>query len=171
MFWPVVVLGGLVGLGVVLWAVGAMLPVHQNLRRQITLKRSPEEVFAVLDDLDRMPSWNTSVTKVERLPDENGKEVTRQTMNGHVVMTVITAERVPPSRLVRRTRDEGDHFEGAWIYDIAAQPGGCRVVLTEDSDVKSAMFRVMSRIFGQTKYMDQHLIDLGRRFGETVDVR
>ncbi len=42
--------------------------------------------------------------------------------------------------------------------------------LTEVAEFKNPLFRVMTKIFGQTKYMDQHLEDLAKKFGETAKV-
>jgi hypothetical protein len=43
-------------------------------------------------------------------------------------------------------------------------------VLTEVAEFNNPLFRVMTRIFGQTKYMDEHLEDLTKKFGETATV-
>ena len=55
--------------------------------------------------------------------------------------------------------------------DLVPQFVGARVVLTEVAVFKNPLFRVMTRIFGQTKYMDEHLQDLAKKFGETAHVR
>jgi len=47
---------------------------------------------------------------------------------------------------------------------------GSKIVLTEVVEFKTPLFRVIARIFGQTKYMDEHLEDLAKKFGETATV-
>ncbi len=42
--------------------------------------------------------------------------------------------------------------------------------LTEVAEFKNPLFRVMAKIFGQTKYIDEHLEDLAKKFGETAQV-
>lgn len=66
--------------------------------------------------------------------------------------------------------DEGGPFADSWTYDISPNDGGSRVVLTEVASFKNPLFRVMARVFGQTKYLDEHLEDLARKFGETASV-
>ena len=83
-------------------------------------------------------------------------------------MTIITAESAPPHHLVRALGDATGPFVGSWTYEISSADGGSRVVLTEVAEFKNPLFRVMTRIFGQTKYMDEHLEDLAKKFDETA---
>lgn len=149
--------------------IGYALPAKTTISRSITLKQSPEAVFAVLADLPHLAEWNRNTEKVEMLPPINGKEASRQTFKGGMTMTIVTAESAPPHRLVRAMGDGGGPFIGSWTYEIS--PAGSRVVLTEVAEFKNPFFRIMTRIFGQTKYMDEHLEDLAKKFGETVTVR
>lgn len=48
----------------------------------MTLKQTPDAVFALLTDLPNMPKWNRNLEKVETLPPIDGKEATRQTFKG-----------------------------------------------------------------------------------------
>jgi len=56
-------------------------------------------------------------------------------------------------------------------YEITPTADGCNVALTEKSEIKNPIFRLMVRIFGPTKYIDEHLVDLAKHFGETGTVR
>ena len=168
----IVRLFGIVVLVVLLALVaGFALPAHHRLTRTIRLKQTPEAVFAVLADLPKMPSWNHGVKKVEMLPPINGKEASRQTLAGNMVMTVITTESLAPTRLVRTVGDASAPFSGSWIYDISATDDGTQIALTEDSTVPNPIFRLLVKISGPTKYIDEHLVDLGMRFNETVTPR
>ena len=62
-------------------------------------------------------------------------------------------------------------FNGSWTYEIASLPEGSQVSLTERSEVSSPIFRLMMKVFGPTKYMDNHLADLAQHFGETATIR
>ncbi len=66
--------------------------------------------------------------------------------------------------------DEGGPFAGSWTYDISPHDGGSRVVRTEVANFRNPLFRVMARVFGQTKYLDENLEDLAGKFGETASV-
>jgi hypothetical protein len=56
------------------------------------------------------------------------------------------------------------------LRDFADRYGLEGRVLTEVAEFNNPLFRVMTRIFGQTKYMDEHLEDLTKKFGETATV-
>ncbi len=150
--------------------IGYFLPAKTTISRSITLKQPPAAVFAVLADVRRMAEWNRNTEKVEMLPPVDGKEATKQTFKGGMVMTIITAESEPPNHLVRQLGDDSGPFVGSWTYEISPADGGSRVVLTEVAVFKNPLFRVMTRLFGQTKYMDEHLEDLAKKFGETAHI-
>ncbi len=154
----------------VTFLVGYALPAQKTISRTINLQQTPEAVFAVLADVLRMAEWNRNTEKVEMLPSVGGKETTRQTFKGGMTMTIITTESVPPRRLVREMGDDGGPFAGSWTYEISPNDGRSRVVLTEVATFRNPLFRVMIRVFGQTKYMDEHLEDLAKRLGETAKI-
>ena len=168
MKWLARIFGFLLLVIVLLLAFGFMLPAHHKLTRTITLKRSPDAVFAVLADLPNMPAWNHALTRVEMLTPIDGKEASRQTLDGHMVMTIVTSESIPPTRLVRTVAETSAPFSGSWIYEISATANGSQVALTEDSTVPNPIFRLLVKISGPAKYLDEHLVDLGKHFGETV---
>lgn len=147
------------------------IPAHQTHTRTTTLKQTPEAIFALLTDLPNFPKWNRNMEKIEMLPPIDGKEATRQTFKGNMTMTIITSESTPPKHLVRSMGDIGGPFEGSWTYEITPKADGSQIVLTEQMTMNNAFFRLMAKLFGQTKYMDEHLEDIGKHFGETAVVR
>ncbi len=147
------------------------IPAHQTHMRTTALKQTPDAVFMLLTDLPNFPKWNRNMTKIEMLPPVNGKEATRQTFKGNMQMTIITSESTPPQHLVRSMGDIGGPFEGSWTYEISPTADGSQIVLTEQMTMNNAFFRLMARLFGQTKYMDEHLEDMAKHFGETAVIR
>ena len=164
----IVIIAALIG---ATFLVGYALPAKTTISRSTTLKQSPEAVFAVLADLPHLPEWNRNTEKVEMLTPLDGKEVSKQTFKGGMVMTIITTESVAPHHLVRAIGDNAGPYVGTWTYEISAGDGGSKIVLTEVAEIKNPLFRVMTRIFGQTKYIDEHLQDLAKKFGEGATVR
>lgn len=150
------------------WVIGYTTPAHHVLTRTITVKQTPENIFSLLADLPNMPSWYRGVKKVEMLPPTDGKETSLQTMDGDMVMTVVTSESSPPNHLVRTIGDNKAPFSGSWIYEITSTPDGTKVSLTEDATVPNPLFRFMMKIFGPSKHLDEHLVDLAKHFGETA---
>jgi hypothetical protein len=153
------------------FCIGYLLPAKTTHTRSIVLKVKPEAVVAALADVQHMADWNRNTEKVEMLPSTNGKDTTRQTFKGGMKMIIITTESQPPTHLVRDLGDKSGPFAGSWTYEIAPNDGGSQVALTEIGIFKNPLFRVMARVFGQTKYIDEHLEDLARKFGETASVR
>ena len=111
------------------------------------------------------------MVKIEMLPPVDGKETTHQTFKGSMAMTIVTSESTPPSRLVRSMCDIGGPLEGSWTYEITPTANGTKVVITEDSTMKQPFFRLMSKLFGETNYIDEHLEDMAKKFGETAAIR
>src|ERR1700716_2184032 len=143
------------------------IPAHQTHIRTTALKQTPEAIFALLTDLPNFPKWSRNMVKIEMLPPVDGKEATRQTFKGNMQMTIITSESTPPKHLVRSMGDNSGPFEGSWTYDISPTADGSQIVLTEQMTMNNAFFRLMAKLFGPTKYMDEHLEDMARHFGET----
>ncbi|MGZ5564331.1 MAG: SRPBCC family protein [Chthoniobacterales bacterium] len=157
-------------------AVGACLyafslPENTTHTRTIALKQSPDAVFALLTDMPNLPKWNRNMEKVEMLAPIDGKEATREYFKGKMQMTVITSESTPPTHLVRTIGDNNTPFSGSWTYEIKPANGGSEVTLTEKSHIKNPFFRLMIKIFGATKYMDEHLQGMAEHFGETATIR
>ncbi|CAN5566709.1 hypothetical protein BH20VER3_BH20VER3_10910 [soil metagenome] len=171
MKWLLYIVGCIAVLIGLIFLVGYALPAQTTITRSVTLKQPPEAVFAALADVQQMADWNRNTEKVELLPPVNGKEATKQTFKGGMTMTIITTESHPPKHLVRTLGNDSGPFAGSWTYEISpAEGGGSRVALTEVARFENPLYRVMTRIFGQTKYIDEHLEDLAKKFGETVNV-
>ena len=172
MKWILRILSLVVILILLVLIIGLALPEHTTHTRTITLKQPPEKVFAALADVASMPTWNRNLEKVEMLPPIDGKETTRQIFKGGMEMTIITVESLPPAHLVRELGEGNGPYSGSWTYGITPIPGGgSQIALTEQSNVPNPFFRVMVRLFGPTKYMDEHLEDLAKHFGETATIR
>jgi hypothetical protein len=170
--WTARVLGiVIVSLAIVI-ALSFALPAQMKDTRVIILKQTPEKVFAVLSDVEKLPTWNRNLKTIKILPPIDGKEATKQTSKDGTTMTIVTTESLAPTHLVRVAREVSSNaFSGSWTYDITPTADGCEVALTEKSDIKNPIFRLMVRVFGLTRYIDQHLVDPAKHFGETPTLR
>lgn len=173
MKWILIAAGVLVVFVVLLFLVGALIPKQHSYTRGVRLRQTPDAVFSLLADVENMPKWSRNVLAVEKLPPVDGHEATRQTMRGSSMpMTIVTTESTRPSRLVRTIGgDKHVFFSGSWTYDITTTPEGCQVRLTEDAEISMPVFRLLAKLFGPTKYLDEHLLDLGTKFGETPTIQ
>ena len=175
MKYALIVLAVLVGLVLIVVAVGAMLPVAHRASRQITLRQPAESVFAVINDPASFPAWRYKVKrskelKVEILPDQNGHRMFRETgADGKILYEVESV--VPNKRLVTRIADPSLPFGGKWTYEILPNGDSTTLRITEDGEVYNPVFRFVSRyILGHQATIDQYLGDLSKRFGEQVPI-
>lgn len=172
MKWVVRLVSAVIALVVVAIAISFTLPAQSSHTRVIVLKQTPEAVFAVLSDVQKFPSWNRNLEKVETLPPIDGKDATKQTFRGGMTMTVVTTESLAPTHLVRTLRDvSGNTFSGSWNYEITPTNEGCEVALSEKANLKNRLSRLRVWLLGSTRYVDQHLVALAKHFDEKPIIR
>jgi hypothetical protein len=155
----------LVGLTGVVALVGWLLPVGHTATRSATIARPTADVYASIADVAAYPQWWSDISRVEMLPAEPGAMRFREhTSSGPVVMEVVEA--APPHRFVTRIADPGQPFGGTWTFELAPEPAGTRLPITERGEVYNPIFRFMSRfVFGQTGTMERFLRALSARLG------
>jgi hypothetical protein len=122
--------------------VGRSLPIGHVASRAATFRRTPEEVWAAINDPALLSSRGVGDMKFE------------------------TVESLPPKLLVRRVVGEND-FGGTWTCDIASSPDGSTLTITENGEIYNAFFRFVSRfIIGHHRTIDGTMAALRKRFGE-----
>jgi hypothetical protein len=157
----------LVIVGLVL-VIGAMLPRQHRATREITLNRSPREIYSVARDFGSAPSWRRNLLQVEWPDPANGlvrfREVSK---DGSVTYEIV--EDTPGEKLITRIVDRDLGYSGSWTYEFSPAEKGTCVRITEDGEVSNILFRFVSRfVFGQTSTIDSYLRALGGKFGENV---
>lgn len=167
-----IVLGGLVAvlaaILLVLHVVGSRMDPDHEFACTLRLKRPPEEVFRVLDDVAAWPSWDRGVAKVEMLPPTEGRETCRMHIGGNA-MILETTRREPPRVLERTIRDAGKHrfFSGSWLHEVSPDGAGCAVRVTERGTIHMAIPRFLARRLSDPRtYLKRHLRVLAAKFGE-----
>jgi hypothetical protein len=162
----VTVLGVLVLLIGILALIGSQLPKNHVASRSIFLRKSPQDIYAVIRDFASMPKWRTDVKQVD-VEGSSGGPVYFREVGKHGTVNYELTEDVPAQRMVTRIRDTDLGYAGQWTYTLAAENGGTRVTIREDGEVSNVLFRFMSRyIFGQTSTIDSYLTSLANNFGE-----
>jgi len=127
----------LVGMVVLVVAIGFALPVKHVATRSVRLRRTPEEIWAVILN-----------------PPEDG-----------VRYEVVESE--PPRKLVRRIADRNLPYGGTWTYQIVPEDNGCSLIITENGEVYNPVFRFVSRfIMGHTATIDKYLKTVQAKPGE-----
>jgi len=157
----------IVGLIVIVIIIGALLPEKHVVARYISLHQKPEQVFALVSDVQIGASWRPEVQSVDILPSSDGHVHFRETMK-HGSITMLVLETRPPERLITQIA-KGLPFGGVWIMDVSPAPNGCRLNITERGEVYNPFFRFVSRfVLGYTNTMDTYLRNVAHKFGETA---
>lgn len=155
----VVLLVGLMAL------IGSRLPKNHVASRSIFLRKSPQDVYAVIRDFASMPKWRADVKQVDVEGSPGGPVYFRE-VGKHGTVNYELIEDVPAQRMVTRIRDTDLGYAGQWTYTLAVENGGTRLTITEDGEVSNVLFRFMSRyVFGQTSTIDSYLTSLANHFG------
>lgn len=76
----------------------------------------------------------------------------------------------PPRRMCTRVLDDDIPFGGTWTWELSPEEGGCRVRITEEGFVESAVLRYLARAAGHGVTMEEHLKALGQRLGEQTGI-
>lgn len=138
-------------------------PLHRERARTV-VPTSPETLWAVLTDLDAMPSWRQDLKAVERLPNGVGPVRWRET-DRHGTAAYEIAEARPPHRMVIRIADRPEGRE-RWIYDLWSRDGGTELRITEERTVSNPLVRALVTMFGADRTrIDGMARDLGHRLG------
>ena len=169
--WAGSILGILVFVMLVIIAVGTTLPINHMATCAAKIAAPQHAVWrAISDPVD--VAWRSDITGsavVQLTPSLRWRETDRY---GHSILY----ERVstePEHHLVNRIADPSLPFGGTWTYDVIPAPAirGTTVSIVENGEIYNPVFRFLSRFFiGYTQTMRQHLVDLGKDFGQNVTV-
>jgi uncharacterized protein YndB with AHSA1/START domain len=159
------VVGLVVVLAMVL-LVGSYLPVKHQVTREATFRATPAQLFALIRNVDDYPSWQKSVSKIEVLPDVDGKQRMRETNRGQAI-TYELRDIVPNQRMVSRIVDDKLPFGGSWTYELIPGQSADATTLriTENGEVYNPVFRFVSRfVMGHASTIDKYLEAVATRY-------
>ncbi|MCU0648422.1 MAG: SRPBCC family protein [Gemmatimonadaceae bacterium] len=149
---------------VLLLGVGMALPASHTASMTLDVAAPRERVWALIADVTHTNQWRPDITAIT---DVSSSPVrwTEVSSFGKTPFTLVEA--TAPSHQVTRVIDDGLPFGGTWTWRLDAQGTGTRVTITEAGVIRSAFFRIMSRIaFPPTKTMDGYLRALAAALGE-----
>jgi hypothetical protein len=160
------IVAGLLVLAGIIALIGSRLPKSHVASRSIHLRRSPQDVYAVVRDFDSAPKWREDLKRIE-VEAQPGGPVRYREEAKHGTVNYELVEDVPAQRMVTRILDTDLGYSGQWTYMFAPENDGTRVTIREDGEVSNVIFRFMSRyVFGQTSTIDSYLTSLAKHFGE-----
>jgi uncharacterized protein YndB with AHSA1/START domain len=161
--------GIVVGLVLVVWVVGSLLPRDHLSQMAIELVAPPDRVWALVSDVGGTARWRPEVKQVEIQPAAGGRvrfvETTRQ---GATPFEIVSQE--SPTRQVIRVVDDGLPFGGTWTWDLTRAGTGTRIMISEAGFIKNPVFRVVSRtFFPPTRVMNAYLRALAKELEEGAE--
>lgn len=169
MKWIVFVLVAIVALVLLVVLLGLTLPVGHVVSRRARFRESPQAVF---DAISGAGEWRSDVVRIEILPPVDGRERWKEFDKHGDGVTYELVESTRPLRRVTQIADEGLPYSGGWTFEIAPAPGGSTLKITERGEVSNPIFRVVSRfVIGHYRTIDTYLSDLGKKFGEPVQIQ
>lgn len=155
----------LIVLATAVYVAGMSLPPNHTAARTATLAAPPDTVWAVVTDVAKFPRWRSNVDSVEVTQSPDGRLKWRETSGGDRVSFEATTT-TRPSHFVARITDRGLPYGGSWDYRILPNGSGSRVTITENGEVYSPIYRIVSRyVMGHTATIDAYLGDLAARVG------
>jgi uncharacterized protein YndB with AHSA1/START domain len=164
------VLGALLLFAAGVTLYGSRLPTEGSFVRSMQLSQPPEAVYAVLADFAGHPAWRPDVKRFERADASNDK-AWRITDQHGISKNVMVETLEPPRRIVLRIVDEQSPASVTWEFTVGGIPGGSLVALRERSTLPSAFFRGVSKLFFGTKFADDCLLHLARKFGQEAVIQ
>ena len=143
--------------------IGSRLEQSHRASMTKTFPVPPDVIWSSITDVESFPSWRSDVTRVERLPDRNGKPVwIEEGRSGKITLAVERME--APRILVGRIADPNLPFGGTWTYEIAPDGAGSRLTITENGEVHNPLFRFMARfVFGYEGTIRSYMASLEKR--------
>lgn len=116
----------------------------RRLERSALLPYAAEEVFALVNDVERYPEYLKWCRKAEIVEASDDEIVASLALSGRGLReTLVTRNRLDPGRGIVLTLVEGPfrHFEGIWTFTPLGN--GCRIHLTLEFELKSGLLALL----------------------------
>ncbi len=135
---------------------GSTLPAKHTASVSVTVNASREQVWALINDIEKSPTWLKDITKVETLRAQEGNRVFRQFMGRNWFVLVETISEAS-SRVKRTIAADNGPFTGSWDHVLTDDGNGqTTLTVTEEGTIKSAIPRaIMKLFFGYDYYLNR----------------
>lgn len=155
----VAAVGVLVGI-VAIW--GALLPREHVASGSIHVDAPPEQVYALITELERSPTWREGLERIELLGEVDGNLRWME----HTSFGAVTLERVearPNTLVVTRVVDTGEGFGGTWTFELSPSDGGTDLTITERGWADNPIFRFLGTyVFGHDQSIEAYQRSVAR---------
>jgi len=147
--------------------IGVFLPKGHRATLSLVTDAPAEQVWELISDFEKAPSWRTDLAGIERLADQDGKPVWKEIRRDGWGTALKVEEQAAPTRQVTRIADPKAPFGGTWTFEIAREGSVTRVRITEDGEVYNPAFRFMSKFMDQSATIRAYLRALAAKLGGT----
>ena len=147
--------------------IGVFLPKGHRATLSLVTDAPAEQVWELISDFEKAPSWRTELTGIERLADQDGKPVWKEIRRDGWGMALKVEEQAALTRQVTRIADPKAPFGGTWTFEIAREGSVTRVRITEEGEVYNPAFRFMSKFMDQSATIRAYLRALAAKLGGT----
>jgi hypothetical protein len=167
--WIGAVFGLVVFVVVVAIGIGIELPISHVAECSATYTQPADSVWqAVFDDAASV-QWRSDVASVTLIAG-GAHPVWRETDSHGNRMDYVLTSAHAPVWFVRSIAGKGLPFDGSWTYQLLPNGEGTELVITERGDIYNPVFRLVSRMMGETTTMRRYLTDLGKHFGQSATI-
>lgn len=135
-----------------------------SFTRSIAVRRSPEQVFAVLDDLEQAPKWMPAIRRIDVLTPGMRMGVgfkwreTRRVLGILRMKVVLVVTSHDPPRTWGLTYNDGK-VQATATFELTATPSGTQVAFVEDVEDLQGKEKRAQRMLRMMEKQDADLLD------------
>jgi hypothetical protein len=124
------------------YVYGANTSPHHVTEGSVALQASPSEVVALLQDMERRPSWRPDVARIARKSDPTDRrEVWRELDHEDDRFDFEVVARPTDGLTIRTEAAEQIGYEATWTFRVTPAGSGSKLALVEEGFVDNPLFR------------------------------
>jgi len=160
MRWLLIIVAIIIGLVVIVYMVGMILPRKHVAVVQALIPATSEKVWNRITAVAQFPNWRKDMTTIQIVNDSEWTEV-----SGRMRIPMKMQEREPMRRMVAVINSKDLPFSGEWVYELQPQGDSTLVTITENGEVGPPIFRFVSKfIMGHTATLNKYVSSLQESF-------
>lgn len=160
MKWILIIAGIIIGIMVIIYLIGMLLPVKHSATVQDIIPAKPEQVWRRITDVSGFSAWRKNLDSVVVTNDLEWIEV-----SGSNKTPLRFKERIPAKRLVTSINSKDLPFGGDWVFELEPKENGTLLTITENGEVYNPIFRFMSKyVMGHEGMLKKYLSYLKASF-------
>lgn len=140
--WTILIVA--VGLLVLAYVAGLILPRRHKSRHHVDLPRSVQDTWGIITDYPGQVAWHPDIEEVERLGEDGAWHKWREHHSRGETNLVRKVDADPPHSIVWRFEEEHGLFVAEWHAELIEHTGGTRLHITQYTDLKNPLARALA---------------------------